>query len=287
MCDTNELEQFEEYLEEDGKSELTMKKHISNLKEFLKFLNKDFKKIKHRDIEKFKKSQIQKGNSAATINNKLSSIRKYIVYMNIEHKSEISILVKSIKIQKKLYIENPLTNNDAERLVRHARKNNDLRSIVMFKTLALMGLRVSELVNIKVKDILDKDESVVIGKGFKERTVLVPKALQSYISKYVEEKKLKKNDFLIKNIRNGGAISTNQAYKITQKYAGLARVNKKKAHPHAFRHLYCTNLAYLGYSASEIAMLAGHKDIRTTAIYTKRTEKEIRTGLEKLDDLIE
>ncbi len=148
-----------------------------------------------------------------------------------------------------------------------------LRDYAMIETLYSTGVRVSELIAIKQKDIFMKEQLIrIFGKGNKERVVpfgsKAAQTIKAYL-KYVRTKlaqKRKSNDMLFLNMR-GTPISRMGVWKIIRQYVQLAGIDKQVS-PHVFRHSFATHLLEGGANLRAVQEMLGHADISTTQIYT-------------------
>ncbi|MFP4547575.1 MAG: site-specific tyrosine recombinase XerD [Fidelibacterota bacterium] len=148
-----------------------------------------------------------------------------------------------------------------------------LRDYAMIETLYSTGVRVSELISIKQKDLfLDEQLIRIFGKGNKERVVpfgsKAAQSIKAYL-KYVRTKlaqKRKSNDMLFLNMR-GTPISRMGVWKIIRQYVQLAGIDKQVS-PHVFRHSFATHLLEGGANLRAVQEMLGHSDISTTQIYT-------------------
>ena len=138
------------------------------------------------------------------------------------------------------------------------------------------GVRVSELVNIKIDDIDINNKSIyVIGKGNKERVVFFNDVCKKYIEKFINDsKEVRKDNYLIIN-NNGKQITTRGIRLIIDKIIHETSIIKK-IHPHTLRHTFATHLLNNGCDLLTVQELLGHSSISTTGIYTHVTTEHIK-----------
>jgi len=148
-----------------------------------------------------------------------------------------------------------------------------LRDKALIETFYACGLRVSELINLKVGDLFLNDEVIrVFGKGSKERLVPIGSSAIKWIEEYLNKsrpllvKKTKSENFLFLNHR-GTKLSRMGIWKIVNQNAEAAGI-KKEVHPHTFRHSFATHLIEGGADLRAVQEMLGHADISTTQIYT-------------------
>jgi integrase/recombinase XerD len=160
------------------------------------------------------------------------------------------------------------------------------RNRAMLETLYSCGLRVSELIQLKISMLyLDLGYIRVVGKGNKERLVPIGNEAIKQIRLYKDHVRtlgkiaIGAEDILFLNIR-GGALSRVMVFLIIKKLTALAGI-KKNIHPHVLRHSFATHLVEAGADLRAVQEMLGHKSITTTEIYTHLDRTYLRTTLEK------
>lgn len=148
-----------------------------------------------------------------------------------------------------------------------------LRDKAVLELFYACGLRVSELINLKISDLFFNDEIIrVLGKGSKERLIPIGSSAIKWINEYLKrsrillEKKSLSANFLFLNSR-GTKFSRMGVWKIVDRYLTEAEINKD-VHPHTFRHSFATHLLEGGADLRAVQEMLGHSDISTTQIYT-------------------
>jgi integrase/recombinase XerD len=147
-----------------------------------------------------------------------------------------------------------------------------IRDRAILETMYATGVRVSELVNLRIQDLLLKDEIVkVFGKGSKERIVPIGSSARKYLLLYFDKSRVflknsSSGDTVFLNFR-GGKLTRMSVWNIIAKYSRLAGI-KKQIHPHTLRHSFATHLLEGGADIRIIQEMLGHSDISTTQIYT-------------------
>jgi integrase/recombinase XerD len=276
---------FETYQvkKEDEKSINTVLAYISDLKQFRKFYNKDLEDVTTDEIEKYKEYLLSRRLKPKTINRKLVSIRQYIDYLNSNDDIDLKILVevKLLKIQTQEYLEELLSKNEFDRLVKTAEKENDKRAVAIFYTLYFTGARVSEMLQLKVDDV-KQDAILIKGKGDRYRYLFITEELRGYITDYIRGMETEANQLLFINSTNKKPMDRQSVHNLIKKYAGLSKIKLSHAHAHNFRHLYCLRLIEEGIGIEDIAQLAGHKNINTTMIYMRKPKSELMKALKRL-----
>jgi len=246
---------FLESLEElRGYSDLTIKSYDETLKEALSIIEMqesqtqlNFNLMPYR----IKISEL----NAKTISKKLSAIRSFVSYLNEKgHKVTLSA-DESVKVAKTL--PKPISHEHIMQALNVA----ELEERVVVMMLYTLGLRISELSNIKLEDI-SSSWIRVMGKGQKQRDVPLLETTKEIIDNYIEAKSPKK--FLFE--KNRGKLSENSLrYLITKLFKRVSL----KVTPHQLRHSYATALLNGGAPIVDVSELLGHSSMATTQIYTK------------------
>jgi integrase/recombinase XerD len=225
---------------------------------------------------------IYKTQNSSSVSRILSTLRTFYKY-----------LVRDGKIQKNPFssIKNPkqpkkileiLDEQEVREFLESIPSSSylELRDKAMFELLYSCGIRVSEIVDLKLSDI-DFDEGLIrfIGKGNKERITPVGDNAKDCLGKYIraarynlERERKSENVFLN---RNGQKITRQGFWKILKKYAGKANVSKN-LYPHLFRHSYATHMLERGADLRIVQELLGHSSISTTEIYTNINKKHVK-----------
>lgn len=262
-------------------SELTIKNYYNDLTEFSIYIKKDLTRVKKEDIKLYLKYLFDKDNSNRTVSRKISTLKSFYKYLkeNDVIKFSPALSIKYPKADKKL--PNFVPYNELESMINATKKDtfyerDDLIIELMYAT----GVRVSELVNIKLDDIDFETNSIrILGKGSYMRTVYFGEYARDAIFKYMHglRKKLlngKESEYLFLN-KNGNNITTRGIQKIIDKIVSETEV-KTKVSPHTLRHTFATHLLDNGCDLRSVQELLGHKNINTTEVYTHVTSERLK-----------
>ena len=242
----------------------------------------DFNQIKKSHIDNFIKSLIyyKKNNKKekytnTSINRYISSIKGFHFYLldqNITTKDPSKKVVRS-RMNKKY--PQVLTVNEIDSILQsiNLKKPSDYRDIAIISLLYSTGIRISELMNLRLSNI-DVPEAIILilGKGNKERIVPMGDRAISHLLLYINNYRIlfiKKKDsrgYLFLNNR-GTVLSRMGLWNIIKKRTFISLGNKKIT-PHIFRHSFATHLIEGGADLIAVQQMLGHSDIRTTQIYT-------------------
>lgn len=266
-------------------SDLTINGYDYEITKFLDYLNDnhlDYKKInldmirnylKYLDSLKYKKNSISKN---------LSSLRSFYKFLT-EEKVILNNPFKNISNPKKdKKLPDFLNYEEINKLFDSADTATPLglRNRCILELLYDTGIRVSELVNLKINDIeFDKKIINILGKGKKERIVYYGDYLQEVLDKYINDSRKyllnnKLSEYLILN-NNGSKITTRGVEYIIDKMVNEAAI-KHKISPHVLRHTFATHMLNGGADIKSIQQLLGHESLSTTGIYTHITNDVLR-----------
>lgn len=286
----NILKSFLEFLSvEKGLSFNTILSYRRDIEKFYHFLQRkrlSALKAKEEDLVKFIQGVSRTGlssRSMARLISSLKSLYKFLVLDGVLKKNPASDLSSP-----KLWISLPkyLTVNEVELLLRQPNEKETLglRDKAMLELLYATGLRVSELIMLKTKDVSFDDGFLLCrGKGGKERIIPLNnsaiKALQDYEGKARPKLLKKSNDFLFLTNR-GEAFSRQGFWKLLKNYARKAGFASEIS-PHVLRHSFATHLLERGADLRSIQLMLGHSQIMTTQVYTHVSREKLRRVYEK------
>jgi len=277
------LEEYLKYLRyQKNYSEETIDSYEEDLAEFFEFLDEldvDVLKVKYEDIRDYLKHLDDKKNKATTVSRKLSSLRGFYKFLiNRDYvKNNPFTLIKTPRKEKKL--PRFFYYNELEEMFDSIDISNALgqRNRLILEVLYASGVRVSELVNIKLKDIND-EEIKVLGKGNKERITRIGDYAREILDLYLKEGYLelnkKKSEYLFLN-KNGNKLTTRGIRFILDQIIKNTNVNKKIS-PHMLRHSFATHLLNEGCDILSVQELLGHESLTATAIYTHVTTDRLK-----------
>jgi len=253
-------------------------------KHLLQNTEDNFLILSHEDILSFLE-ELYKSYCESSVSRILSSLRTFYKYLLIGEnvKKNPFAEIKNPKRPKNL-IE-VLDENEVKNFLDRIPYSSDLelRDKAMFELIYSSGMRVSELVNLKLNDI-DYEENLIrcIGKGNKERIIPVGQTAINYLKIYLKssrfelqnKKNSKPSEFMFLN-KNGKKISRQGFWKVLKKYEKMLNMGKN-IYPHLFRHSYATHMLERGADLRVVQELLGHSSISTTEIYTNINKKFIK-----------
>lgn len=270
---------------EEGLARNTLDSYRQDLAQFAAWLEKDAAKdllqVEQFDIQRYLavKFPVSKPRSISRL---IASLRRLYRFALRENKiaQDPSLQIESPKLPRSL--PKSLSEEDVESLL--AAPNLDdpigLRDRAMLELLYASGLRVSELVSVKVTEVsLSEGVVRVTGKGSKTRLVPMGEVAVDWLTRYLKEarpaileKRLSDSMFVTQR----GAAMTRQAFwYLIKRYSLLAGIHKPMS-PHVLRHAFATHLLNHGADLRVVQMLLGHSDISTTQIYTHVARERLK-----------
>lgn len=250
---------------------------ISKLVQFLEYNNIGLaaSQLKTEHLRNFLKWVNELGMTATSQARILSGLRAFYKYLLMENvvNADPTELLDSPKIGRKL--PDTLSKEDIEKLLESIDRSTPEgeRNRAMLETLYSCGLRVSELVNLKISDVFAKEKYVrVVGKGDKERLVPIGRMALKHIDLYKDGVRTHieivkgEEDILFLN-RRGKRLTRVMIFTIIKNLVQKCGI-KKNVSPHTFRHSFATHLVEGGADLRAVQEMLGHESITTTEIYT-------------------
>jgi len=271
---------------EDGLARNTLEAYRRDLSQFAAWLRerhgRSLLEGDNGDIQAYLGHLFRKKTRATSAARFLSSLKRFFRYCLRQGKvkSDPTLKIDAPKLPRGL--PKSLTEDDVESLLAAPRVEHalGLRDRAMLETLYASGLRVSELVSLKLSQV-SQDMGVVrvMGKGSKERLVPLGEESLDWIRRYLKEARTemlrsRASDDLFVTAR-GAAMTRQMFWHLLRRYALLAGL-KKPISPHTLRHAFATHLLNHGADLRVVQLLLGHSDISTTQIYTHVARERLK-----------
>ncbi len=283
---------YENYLKlEKSLSSNSIAAYINDINKLTEFLANNFKKtgpdkVKLQHLKKFVEWLNERGVSPRTQARTISGIKSFYKYLLIEGKisSDPTALLESPKIGRKL--PDILSMEEIDSLIEAVdlEKAEGQRNKAMLETLYSCGLRVSELVNLKMTNLFFLQGYLKVeGKADKERLVPVSSRAVEEIEKYVDGYRQnlriqKDNQNILFLNRRGKKLSRVMVFTIIKNLAERISLDKKIS-PHTFRHSFATHLINGGADLRAVQEMLGHESILTTEIYTHLDREYLKSTI--------
>jgi len=269
------LKKVETELKISRNSPHTIRNYLRANRELLKFLNKNPKDITTDDVKLYMSEKLTHV-SSMTLIQFLASI-KYS-FSNIFQR-DITVNIKRPKKENKIPVV--LSKSEVKSLLSSIKNE---KSKLMITLLYAAGLRVSELLNLKVNnlDFAEKVGHVRQGKGRKDRIFNIPQNLSEKLSLQAQNQKKSNQEFLFTG--KNGQLGSRNIQKIVERATNNAKI-EKSVHPHTLRHCFATHLLENGTDIRLIQELLGHADLSTTQRYSHVSTQQLKKIKSPLEEL--
>jgi integrase/recombinase XerD len=271
---------------EDGLARTSLESYRRDLAGFAGWLggheDKALISADQADIQLYLGHQFRKKARATSVARLLSVLKRFYRYLLRQGriKGDPTLKIDAPKLPRSL--PKSLTEDDVEQLLSAPQIENalGLRDKAMLETLYASGLRVSELVTLKLSQVsLDMGVVRVVGKGSKERLVPLGEEAIRWIQRYLKEARPEllagraSDDFFV--TARGAAMTRQMFWHLLRRYA-LRGGLRKAISPHTLRHAFATHLLNHGADLRVVQLLLGHSDISTTQIYTHVARERLK-----------
>ena len=284
------VENFLEILaSEKGLSKNTLSSYKIDLDQFVDFIQK--KNVKTREsreeeIKEFINTFRQRGYEKSTISRKISSLTHFFNFLLEENEIKTNPF-KNFQVPKqKKKLPIILSNNHIDKILEFTKLDQStagVRLYTMIEILYATGIRVSELVEMKLSSVYeDKNFLLVAGKGNKERLVPISNKTRETLDKYLSIRgnflnDKNKSEWLFPSKRSSMGHITRQRFNQLLKQLNIeANIGIKSISPHKLRHAFATHLLENGMDLRSLQQILGHSDISTTQIYTHVLKERLK-----------
>nr|MBU1327802.1 site-specific tyrosine recombinase XerD [Candidatus Omnitrophota bacterium] len=282
------IEQFLSYISvEKGMANNTLSSYKRDLCKFAGYLKSkkidSIDKVSRQMINSFMMAEKDRGLASNSVSRELACIKSFFKFLLKENiiKENATTIIESPKLWKKLPFT--LSVSEVETLLNapNVRDLMEMRDKACLELMYATGMRVSELVNLKMDDInMGVGFAKCFGKGSKERIVPFGRKAKESLDRYLEKSR---PQFLKKSISNylfltrlSKPMSRQTFWKIIKRYVKVARI-KKNITPHSLRHSFATHILERGADLRIVQEMLGHADISTTQIYTHVSKDRLKS----------
>ncbi len=271
---------------EKGLSKNTVKAYETDIKGFIKWINKNNKQsllnIKESSVNQYISYLFSLKLKSSSVNRKISSLKSFYLFLLKKKLIRHSPFSEVISPKQEKYLPASMSESEVEKLLNSpdASKEIEQRDKAMIEMLYATGMRISELVNLKITDI-DMNRSVikVMGKGSKERLIPFGESASEALFNYLKIRKDSSSKEVF--ISNRGKKITRVAFWQRIKVYLLRENLKISISPHTLRHAFATHLLNRGADLRSVQLLLGHSDLSTTQIYTHIAKQRLGDVLKK------
>ena len=265
-------------------SDNTIQAYKRDLNFFFEYLNKnkiEYLNVEYDDIQKYIEELNNEGRKAASISRRLATLRSFYGYLLKKKliKSIPTNKVNTPKVEKKVPMI--LTSDEVEILLAQP-KSDDLKGIrdkAMLEFAYATGMKVSEIINLDLKDVNLVDSYVVCNEGYSKRVVPLGRISKEALVEYLDNSRpylLKTDDEkpLFVNVM-GNRLTRQGFWKIIKQYQEQAHIEKEIT-PHVLRHSFATHLLQNGADMRAVQTMLGHTDIASTQVYMKLIDDQYK-----------
>ena len=265
-------------------SDNTIQAYKRDLNFFFEYLNKnkiEYLNVEYDDIQKYIEELNNEGRKAASISRRLATLRSFYGYLLKKKliKSIPTNKVNTPKVEKKAPMI--LTSDEVEILLSQP-KSDDLKGIrdkAMLEFAYATGMKVSEIINLDLKDVNLVDSYVVCNEGYSKRVVPLGRISKEALVEYLDNSRpylLKTDDEnpLFVNVM-GNRLTRQGFWKIIKQYQEQAHIDKEIT-PHVLRHSFATHLLQNGADMRAVQTMLGHTDIASTQVYMKLIDDQYK-----------
>ena len=273
---SQDLEEFEQYLYERENARATIRKYMTDIRTFCRYLGKEKEADKNRLL--LYKEWLLEHYAISSANSMLAALNQFLKFKGYD-----SMTVKRIKTQRSLFRqeEKELTKGEFKRLVEAARRQGKEQLALCMETIAVTGIRISELQYFTVERV-KKGRIEIINKG-KYRRIFLPDSLRKKLLVYSKERGIRGGCIFI--TRNGKPKDRSNIWsemKALQKKTGI---QESKIFPHNFRHLFARVYYDTTKDLVGLADLLGHSSLNVTRVYTSTSGQMYQRQLNRMKDL--
>ena len=271
---------------EKGLSQNTVQSYKNDITSFAfwvdESINLPLVRISKIDINKYIAQLFKNGLKSSSVNRKISTIKSFFIFLLKKKHILISPVEDIEMIKQEKYLPISMSEKEVELLLESPNLDSfiGIRDRAMIEMLYATGMRVSELINVKITDI-DHNRLVVkvMGKGSKERLIPYGEVASDYLNVYLKNRKeINSNEIFLSN--RGKKITRSAFWNRIKLY--LKKENLKESiSPHTLRHAFATHLLNRGADLRSVQILLGHSDLSTTQIYTHIAKKRLGEILKK------
>lgn len=277
---------FIKYLKfEKRLSDHTILSYDNDLKQFESFFktystNKEIKTTDKRAIRSWIVELSLKNLSPKSINRKIATLKSFFKFLIKREVIEINPTTNITSLKTDQKIPNFLKEKDINFLFDNLilEKNfNGERDMLILELLYGTGIRISELINLKTRNInIPKKEMKIMGKRKKERIIPLHQQIISQIKKYLDKKnEIKSTHEFLLCTNKGKKLYPMLIYRIVKKHLS-SLINSKKYNPHLLRHTFATHILNKGGDLNSIKDLLGHESLAATQIYTHNSIEKLK-----------
>ena len=260
-----DIEGFQDYLAEEELSEGTIATYVCGIKKYAKM----FDEITKSNLIAFKKYLIQNF-KPQTVNIRITAILTYCKYIGMPMK------LKQVKVPKKTHIDNIISMEQFEYLLRCLKKDDNERWYAYILLLGKTGMRISEALRVKKSDILNG--SVDMYTKAHVRTIYFPNSLVQDIMPYLNT--INDDSYVMLNSR-GRQMAKKSVDTMLKKFSEKYNIPKEVMHAHSFRHFFAIEFLKRNSNIALLADVLGHGSVNVTQLYLRQSQQQQKEAIDE------
>ena len=277
-------EKFINYLSSEKRFSVhTITSYSNDVNQFFLFLSEEYKitselsEVNFQIVRSWIASLLEKGVTPRSVNRKISTLKTYFKFLIREGVIQESPMLKVVAPKSKKRLPLFVKEDQIESLLNGVEFDDGFigeRDKLIIELFYVTGIRLSELINIKISDLnFDNNLVKVLGKRNKERLIPLSTRIVKELQFFIENYKI--DNYLFTNL-GGTKVYTKLVYRIVNKYIGkISSINKKS--PHILRHTFATHMLNNGADINAIKELLGHANLSATQVYTHNTIEKLKS----------
>lgn len=271
-----QMEEFKIYLYERENAEATIKKYLTDIRTFFRYLEQDFI-INKKKVLDYKKWLLE-SYMVNSVNSMLASLNQFLEFLGLE-----VFKAKRVKVQKTLFLreEKELTIKEFKKLLETALEEGKEQLALCMETIVSTGIRVSELEFFTVEEL--KKGAIIISNKGKYRKILLPKVIKRKLLRFAEKCAITKGPIFV--TRNGKPKSRTTIWREMKALKEKTGIDGNKIFPHNLRHLFARLYYEVTKDIVGLGDLLGHSSLNVTRIYTSNTEQIYQKRLEMMNQI--
>ena len=277
-------EKFINYLSSEKRFSVhTITSYSNDINQFFLFLSKEYKieselsEVNFQIVRSWIASLLEKGVAPRSVNRKISTLKTFFKFLIREGVIQESPMLKVVAPKSKKRLPLFVEEDQIESLLNGVEFDDGFigeRDKLIIELFYVTGIRLSELINIKISDLnFDNNLVKVLGKRNKERLIPLSSRIVKELQFFIENYKI--DNYLFTNL-GGTKVYTKLVYRVVNKYIGkISSINKKS--PHILRHTFATHMLNHGADINAIKELLGHANLSATQVYTHNTIEKLKS----------
>ena len=277
-------EKFINYLSSEKRFSVhTITSYSNDINPFFLFLSEEYKitselsEVNFQIVRSWIASLLEQGVTPRSVNRKISTLKTYFKFLIREGVIQESPMLKVVAPKSKKRLPLFVEEDQIESLLNGVEFDDGFigeRDKLIIELFYVTGIRLSELINIKISDLnFDNNLVKVLGKRNKERLIPLSTRIVKELQFFIENYKI--DNYLFTNL-GGTKVYTKLVYRVVNKYIGkISSINKKS--PHILRHTFATHMLNNGADINAIKELLGHSNLSATQVYTHNTIEKLKS----------